>query len=206
MTKHAAIYIRASQPFADIEAHVEAIRKSAARRGCTSVTEFCDRAPGAAKGRKRLPALAGLLAAVERGEVERVIVSRLSHLGCSLDSLLDVMAALHKAGAKLLVFDAGGADVEIGDLPAAATLLVQARQDYRREAILQGQMRAKMLGVRFGRPPLAAGKIERVKIALSEGQGVRAVARKFGISPAKASRLKAELSAPSPADPLRARQ
>jgi hypothetical protein len=56
-------------------------------------------------------------------------------------------------------------------------------------------MRARAAGVRFGRPPVPSGCLEKVRVALREGQGVRQAARSAGISLGKISRIKAEMVA-----------
>ena len=58
-----------------------------------------------------------------------------------------------------------------------------------------GQLRARAAGVRFGRPPVPSGCLEKVRMALQSGQGVRQAARSSGISAAKVSRIKAQMIA-----------
>jgi hypothetical protein len=62
----------------------------------------------------------------------------------------------------------------------------------RRDRILRGQAAVRGI-VRFGRPPIAKAKVEKARIALAAGKGVRAAARLAGISAASASRLKSAL-------------
>ena len=85
--------------------------------------------------------------------------------------------------------------IETGGLLAAADLLVEARRAYRREKIMAGQLSARAAGVRFGRPPVPPSRLEKVRVALREGQGVRQAARSAGISAAKVSRIKAQMIA-----------
>jgi hypothetical protein len=101
-------------------------------------------------------------------------------------------AELHRHGVTLVVHDHPDA-VETGGLLAAADLLVEARLVYRRENIVAGQLRARAAGIRFERPPVPSGRLEKVRAALREGQGVRQAARSAGISAAKVSRIKAEM-------------
>ena len=110
----------------------------------------------------------------------------------SVDSLLETLAELNRHGVKLVVHDNADA-VETGGLLAAADLLVEARQAYRRENIVGGQLRARAAGVRFGRPPVPSGRLEKVQAALQAGQGVRQAARSCAVSAAKVSRIKAEM-------------
>lgn len=58
---------------------------------------------------------------------------------------------------------------------------------------MTGQFKGEGTGIRFARPPVPPSRSERVRAALESGHGVRQVARSGGISPAKASRIRAEL-------------
>ena len=147
---------------------------------------------GVARGRNRLPGLAAVFGAIVRHEVDAIVVQSLHHLGTLVESLLETLAELHRHSVKLVVQDHSDL-VETGGLLAAADLLVEAGRAYRRENIVAGQLRARAAGVRFGRPPVPSGRLEKVRAALREGQGVRQAARSAGISAAKVSRIKAEM-------------
>jgi DNA invertase Pin-like site-specific DNA recombinase len=71
----------------------------------------------------------------------------------------------------------------------AAMLSVHLRQS-RRDRILRGQAAARSLKIRFGRPPIPLGKVEKAKLLLRSGKGVREASRLAGISAASASRIK----------------
>ena len=158
----------------------------------TVITVQVDRIIGVAKGRNRLPGLAAVLGAIVRREVDAIVVQSLHHLGSWVESLLETLAELNRHGVKLVVHVHADV-VETGGLLAAADLLVEARRAYRRENIVAGQLRARAAGVRFGRPPVPSGCLEKVRVVLREGQGVRQAARSSGVSAAKASRIKAEM-------------
>jgi DNA invertase Pin-like site-specific DNA recombinase len=138
--------------------------------------------------------LAAILGAVVRREVDAIVVQSLHHLGFSVESLLETLAELHRRGVKLVVHDHADA-VETGGLLAAADILLGARRAYLRDRIVAGQLRARAAGVRFGRPPVPPSRLEKVRMALQSGQGVRQAARTCGISAAMASRIEAEMVA-----------
>jgi len=168
------------------------LQEPAADRGWTITGTYVDRAIGTTKGRHRLPGLSALLNSVSRHEVDAVMVWTVAHLGTSVDSLLETLGELRRYGVKLVACDHAD-DLESGGLMDAADLLVDARRRYRAEAVRAGQIRAKACGPRFGRPPVPPGRLERVRMALESGQGVRQAARSSGISPAKVSRIRAEM-------------
>jgi DNA invertase Pin-like site-specific DNA recombinase len=191
------IYIRAADAPDQVDCRLLHLQGTVADRGWPVSAVHVDRVIGT-KGRNRLPGLSALLNAVERNEVDTVMVWSLHHLGASVDSLIDTLAELNRHDVKLVVHDHAGdgvtvETVETGGLLAAADLLVDARRRYRAEAIRAGQIRAKACGTRFGRPPVPPARIEKVRLALRSGQGVRQAARSSGVSPAKASRIRAEM-------------
>ena len=56
--------------------------------------------------------------------------------------------------------------------------------------VIAGQARARASGVKFGRPPLAPSRVEKVRRALADGRSIRAVARATGVSTATVQRVK----------------
>jgi hypothetical protein len=71
-----------------------------------------------------------------------------------------------------------------GALKAALPILLSADARLRQEAAMAGKAKARSKGVRFGRPPVGAEKLDRVKSALADGMGIRPAARAAGVSPA----------------------
>ena len=197
MSIRVAIYNRSAYTRDRVRDRLVHLQDTAAARGWTVVTVQVDRMIGVAKGRNRLLGLAAVLGAIARHEVDAIVVQSLHHLGTSVDSLLETLAELYRHGVKLVVHDHAGL-VETGGLLAAADLLVEARRAYRRERIMAGQLRARASGVRFGRPPVPPSRLEKVRVALRSGQGVRQAARANGISSAKVWRIKAEMDVAGP--------
>lgn len=190
--KTALIYVRAADVPDRVDNRLADLQAAVSDRGWVVADIHVDRITGPTKGRKRLPGLATLLNSVSRHEVDTVVVWSVFHLATSVDNLLDILAELHRNSVKLVVHDQVD-DVATGGLLSCADLLVDARRAYRREGVIAGQLRARAVGVRFGRPPVAPAKIERVRVALRSGQGVRETARNSGISAAKVSRIRAEM-------------
>jgi hypothetical protein len=89
---------------------------------------------------------------------------------------------------KLVVHDYANL-VETGGLLAASGLLVEAQRAYRRENIVAGQLRARAVGVRFGRPPVRPNRLEKVRVALREGLGVRETARSCASAQARCQNI-----------------
>jgi DNA invertase Pin-like site-specific DNA recombinase len=193
----AAIYVRAAEAPDQVDNRISDLRDIAADRWRSVAVIHFDRSIGGTKGRNRLPGLSALLASIARHEVDVVMVWSLQHLGVSVDTLLDTLTEFHRRGVKVVIHDHADdrAAGETGGLLAAADLLVNARRRFRAEAIRVGQIRAKAAGVRFGRPPLSASRMEKARFALQSGKGIRESGRIGGISPAKVSRMRAEMIA-----------
>jgi DNA invertase Pin-like site-specific DNA recombinase len=199
MNSRVITYSRFCSASANMDESSSFLADVCAENGWRVVDILSDRPYGNSKSRIRLPGLAVLLRAVTRREVDIVLVRSLHHLGTSVETLLATLAELHRYGVKLVVHDhADSGDVEASGLTAAAGLLLETRRAYRRERIVAGQLRAKAAGVRFGRPPVPQNRLEKARVALRSGQGVREAARNSGISAGKVSRIRAEMvSVPS---------
>ena len=61
--------------------------------------------------------------------------------------------------------------------------------------VIAGQARARANGVKFGRPPLAPIRLEKVRKALADGRSIRSVAKSTGVSTATVQRVKRSMAA-----------
>jgi len=144
------------------------------------------------KGKERRPGEVALLDTIRSGGVQKVLFWSIDRVGRSLVDLVNFMETCRAAGVGLYLHDQG-MDTETSNgmslFNLTGMMAFHLRQS-RRDRILRGQAAARNLKVRFGRPPIAASKIEKAKQGLAAGKGVRAVARMAGISAASVSRLK----------------
>ena len=125
MLFRAVIYVRSA--YTQDQAHdcLVHLQDTVVACGWTVVTVQVDRFIGVAKGRNRLPGLAAILGAIARHEVDAIVVPSLHHLGFSVESLLETLAALHRHGVKLAVHDHADAVETSGLLAAADTQVCQ---------------------------------------------------------------------------------
>jgi DNA invertase Pin-like site-specific DNA recombinase len=163
---------------------------------------FVDRPMPIRKGKERRPGEAALLDMIRSSGVQRVLVWSIDPVGRSLDELVgfietcrvaDVGVYLHEQG----IDTAGSNGMSMFDF---GTMMAFHLRQSRRDRILRGQAAARAASVRFGRPPIAASKVEKAKQGLAAGKGVRAVARLAGISAATVSRLKGAMEQVATAD------
>jgi DNA invertase Pin-like site-specific DNA recombinase len=194
MTIRVAIYARTSSdcPLSADE-QIERLQAIARERGWAVVHIFTDRPTSVRKGQDRRPAEVALIDLIRRGAIDRILIWSIDRIGKTLIDLVAFIETCRLAGVAVhldqqeIDAEGSGALFDIG-----AMLSLHLRQS-RRDRILRGQAAARSLSIRFGRPPIAKAKVEKARIALAAGKGVRQAARLAGISAASASRLKSAL-------------
>jgi DNA invertase Pin-like site-specific DNA recombinase len=197
MTIRCAIYARTS-PDCPISAddQVQQLKTAATERGWTVACVFADHPTSVKKGLDRRPGELALIHAVQSGAVDKVLIWSVCRIGKSLIELIGFMQAC-QANSVSVYLQEQNVDTDTSNcaslLDLAAMLGLHLRQS-RRDRILRGQAAARSLNIRFGRPPLGQGKVEKARVALAAGKGVRQVARLAGISPASVSRLKSAMN------------
>src|SRR5271156_6033231 len=107
------IYVRAADAPDQVDNRLIDLQETATNRDWTIAGVYVDRVIGTPKSRNRLPGLSALLNAVGSHEVDAVLVWSVSHLGTSVDTLIDTLGDLGRYGVKLVVHD-HGTDVETG--------------------------------------------------------------------------------------------
>jgi DNA invertase Pin-like site-specific DNA recombinase len=133
------------------------------------------------------PVFTHLCKLIGQGAVQVVVAPSVLSLGSSVDDVLTLVQALTSSNATLHLVDDG---IDTSTPSGAAWLatvasLAHYRTYRRRAATKAGQARAKLAGVKFGRPRIPEATIHRVREALHRGEGVRHTARAFGLSPAR---------------------
>jgi DNA invertase Pin-like site-specific DNA recombinase len=193
---NAVIYARSSADCpASVEEQIERLKNVAANQSWTIARVFSDHTMPTKRKRERRPGEAALMAAIRSGGVDKVLTFSIDRPGRSLAELVGMLEACRTAGVDIYINDlrmdtANGNGLSLFDL--GAMMACHLRQS-RRDKILRGQAVARSANVRFGRPPLARAKIDKVERELASGRGVRAAARVAGISPASVSRIKAAM-------------
>jgi DNA invertase Pin-like site-specific DNA recombinase len=196
---HCSIYARSSVDCPlSAEDQIEHLTAVAAEHGWTVAQVFIDR-PTSVKKQDRRPGEAALLAAIRSREVGRVVIWSIDRIGRSLAELVTFMEACRTAGAALWLDEQGidtttSGSISVFDL--SMMLALHLRQT-RRDRIMRGQAAARVLSIRFGRPPIPPTKAEKARRALVGGKGIRETARLTGISPTSISRIKAAMNSAS---------
>ena len=134
-----------------------------------------------------------------RAGSNKVLLWSLDRVGRSLVELVAILETCRTAGTELYLHDHGidtGMSNGLALFDLSKMLAHHLRQS-RRDRILRGQAAARGANVKFGRPPIATTKVEKVRRELANGRGVREAARIAGISPASASRIKNSMTCES---------
>ena len=197
MTTRTAIYARASPdcPLSEDE-QIDRLRTIAAERGWTVEHIFTDRPTTVRKGHDRRPGEIAVIEAIRSGAIDKVLVWSLCRVGRSLTELVGFLETCRARGVAMYLHEqqidtATSNGVSLLDV---APLMVHHLRQSRRSNILRGQASARALSIKFGRPRIAAIRVEKAKRELAAGKGVRQVARLAGISPASVSRIKTSMT------------
>ena len=200
MTINAIIYARASADCAvSAEEQVKVLHAVAVAQGWTVSKVLSDRPMPPKRGREQRPAEVALLTAIRSNCSKKVLLWSLDRVGRSLVELVALLETCRTAGAELYLHDHGidtGTSNGLALFDLSKMLAHHLRQS-RRDRILRGQAGARAANVRFGRPPIAMTKVEKVRRELANGRGVREAARVAGISAASASRIKNSMTCES---------
>jgi DNA invertase Pin-like site-specific DNA recombinase len=190
------IYARSS-PDCSLSAdqQIDELKKIAAERGWAAEHVFMDHPRSVKKGQDRRPGELALIDAIRSGALERVLVWSVCRIGKNLTELASFLETCRAAGVAVYLHHEQIDSAKTNGLALfdLSMLLAQHIRQGRRDRILRGQAAARALSIRFGRPPLGKSKVEKAKLELTAGKGVRQVARLIGISSASVSRIKTSI-------------
>jgi DNA invertase Pin-like site-specific DNA recombinase len=193
MTISAIIYARSSVDCsASVEEQADCLQAVATSQRWAVARTFSDHSMPMKRGREQRPGETALLTAIRAGGVNKVLIFSIDRLGRTLPELVGLLETCRTAGVEVYIHDrridtATSNGLSLFDF--GQMLALHLRQG-RRDKILRGQAAARIANVRFGRPPIASGTMERAKAFLGTGRGVRETARLSGISAASVSKLK----------------
>jgi len=175
-----AIYTRVSTDKQTHDSQLNELREYCQRRGLNYPAEYSDVISGAKLSRQGLDRL---MADVRRGKVDLVVCFKLDRLGRSLAHLAQIVGELttHRVA---LICPSQGIDTS-GMNPASQLQLniLMAIAEFERsiiqERVVAGLKAAKANGTKLGRPKSISRHADAAHRLMSEGFGVRAIARKL---------------------------
>jgi DNA invertase Pin-like site-specific DNA recombinase len=194
-TKRVALYIRVSTAEQNTLNQRRELQAVAERHGWEVAAVYEDAGISGAKGRDRRPGLDALMKAVARREVDMVAAWSVDRLGRSLTDLLDVLKDLHAKGVDLFLHQQG-LDTSTPSGRAMYQMLgvfAEFERAMIRERVMAGLARAKADGIKLGRKTLEdadAKKVRAIRNMLSDGLGVRRIARDLRVGVGTVLRLR----------------
>lgn len=194
-TKRAALYLRVSTDGQTTENQRLALEAVAAQRGWEVAQVYEDAGISGAKGRSGRPGLDAMLKDAARGRFDVAMAWAMDRLGRSLADLLDTLGSLEAAGVDLCLHHQG-----IDTTTPAGRLffsVVGAFGEFERGMIASrvraGLDRARAKGVKLGRPKVAEGIEEDIRVRLTAGVGIGKVARELGVGTSTVQRVRREI-------------
>lgn len=164
-----ALYARVSTDGQDPEVQLAALRAHAAQRGCQIVEEFIDRGYSGAKDRR--PALDRLMRASWAGAFHAVLVWRFDRFARSVKHLVAAMETFRTLRVEFISLqEQFDTSTPIGQ--AMFTIIgamAQLERDIIRERVKAGLERARVRGIRLGRP---AASIDLARLQALRRQGL----------------------------------
>jgi len=192
----AALYVRVSTDGQTCENQERELRASAARMGHEVMQVYRDDGISGARGRDRRPGFDALHRDIARRKFDLVMAWSVCRLGRSLRDLLGLLEDMRAKNVDLFL-EKQGLDTST---PSGRLIfqVVGAFSEFEREMIRErvvaGMSRARANGKHVGRPPLDPELREKIRRALQERgrPGVRAIAKKFQVSPTTVQSISSE--------------
>jgi len=193
MVQRAAIYARVSTSDQSCERQIVELTEYAARTGCEVVGVFKETGTGAKNDRIERNKVIDL---ARKRHIDLVLVSELSRWGRSTPDLRSTIEDLAERGVALRALNGPDFDITTAQGKLMLNLLAsisEFERDLLRERIKSGIAHARSKGTKSGRA-IGRPAFERsdpVRVLLTQGKSVRAIAAELGISKTTVMKVKA---------------
>lgn len=194
--KRVALYLRVSTDHQTIENQRRDLKEVADRLGWNIVLVLADEGVSGAKGRDRRPGFDKLHKAVTRREIDLIAAWSVDRLGRSLQDLVGFLSEINARGVDLYLHKQG-LDTST---PAGRAMfgMLGVFAEFERsmisERVKSGLERAKASGKKLGRPSIPESKVDRIKQALSDGQGIHRICREIGVGSGTVQKIRNTLA------------
>ena len=207
----AALYVRASTDKQTVEQQEMALRRVAEGRGWQIVEVYRDEGISGAKSRDKRPGLDSLLKAASRRKFDVVMTWAIDRLGRSTIDLLRTIQDLESYKVDIY-FDQQNIDTTtpmgkcfftmssaFAELERANTIVrIKLKLDAKKDEIRRtGKFTSKagIVRTKLGRPGAEVEKLAEAKTLLTQGLGIRKVAKQLGLGVGTVHNLKKEMTA-----------
>jgi DNA invertase Pin-like site-specific DNA recombinase len=192
--KRAVLYLRVSTLDQTTANQERELRQVAERAGWQIVRVYKDHGISGAKSKDKRPEFDALHKAAARREFDLVMAWSVDRLGRSLQDLVGFLSEIHAAGVDLFLHQQGIDTTTPGGKAMFQMLGVFAEFE---RAIIQERVRAslrraKAEGKKLGRPRIASDLEAQIRAALKAPgrvDGVRKIAKQFGVDPGTVQRI-----------------
>jgi DNA invertase Pin-like site-specific DNA recombinase len=193
--RRAVLYLRVSTVDQTTANQERELREVAARMGCEIVRIYRDHGISGAKGRDKRPEFDRLLRDAAQRRFDVVMAWSVDRLGRSLQDLVGFLSELHALHIDLFLHQQGLDTTTPGGKAMFQMMGVFAEfeRSMIQERVRAGLRRAKSEGKQLGRPRIAPDLEKRIIAALHQrkqtGEGVRKIAKRFGVNPSTVQRI-----------------
>lgn len=207
----AVLYVRASTDKQTVEQQETALRRVAEGRGWQVVEVYRDEGVSGAKARDKRPGLNRMMEDASRGKFNVVMVWHFDRMGRNTRDLIGLVEDLEiykvdvycdqqnidtttPMGKCFFIVTSAFAELERSTTITRIKLQLAAKKD---EIARDGKFisKAGIVRTRLGRPGANAEKLETAKELLSQGMGIRKVAKQVGLGNSTVANLKNSMSA-----------
>ncbi len=193
--KRAVLYLRVSTTDETTANQERELREVASRMGCEIVRIYRDHGISGARSRDGRPEFDRLLRDAAQRKFDMVMAWSVDRLGRSLQDLVGFLSELHALHIDLFLHQQG-----LDTATPAGKAMFQMMgvfAEFERamiaERVRAGLRRAKDEGKQLGRPRIASELEKQILAALNErkrtGEGVRGIAKRFGVDPSTVQRI-----------------
>jgi DNA invertase Pin-like site-specific DNA recombinase len=192
--KRAVLYLRVSTLDQTTANQERELRQVAERAGWEIIRVYKDHGISGAKGKDKRPQFDALHKAATRREFDMVMAWSVDRLGRSLQDLVGFLSEIHAAKVDLFLHQQG-IDTTSPSGKAMFQMLgvfAEFERSIIQERVRAGLRRAKAEGKQLGRPRISSELEAKVLVALrapGRTEGVRKIAKRFGVNPGTVQRI-----------------
>ena len=193
--KCAVLYLRVSTTDQTTANQERELREVAGRMGCEIVRVYKDHGISGAKRRDGRPEFDRLLRDAAQRKFDMAMAWSVDRLGRSLQDLVGFLSELHALHIDLFLHQQG-LDTTTPSGKAIFQMMgvfAEFERAMIAERVRAGLKRAEDEGKRLGRPRIAPELEKRILAALNDrkrtGEGVRGIAKRFGVDPSTVQRI-----------------
>lgn len=184
MNKRVIIYARVSTKEQNVDMQLIDLRNYAQARGFNIVNEFVDIGSGTKDDR---PNYQKMLDNVRKRKADIILVWKFDRFARSTKELVNALDEFNRLGVDFISYKE---NLDTNS-PAGKVLfhIISAFSSFEaeiiRERVVAGIQKAKMKGIRLGRPPVENAMIEQIKDLAKKGFDYKYITNKVGISKSK---------------------